>query len=61
MATFEEKTRIEGVPTAKFFGKLLAEFEQRELDVERSRLEIGFMRQVNNANRDLLNAMIHGV
>lgn len=58
---FIKRTQIDGVPAVTYFATLIEEFEKKELDLARSQTEIGYMRQFNNASRQLLTAMIKGV
>ena len=58
---FEEKTEIDGIPAVEYMGKLLAEWEEDEVTLIKARTTICMMRQVNNAHRNLLRALINQV
>lgn len=59
--TFEEKTRIGGMTAALYMANLLEEWEDEKVEMERAKVTIGMMRQVNNSHHHLLRAMLSGI
>ena len=53
---FELNTIIAGKPTMDYMADLLEKNEEQEIDIERGKLAIGILKQMNNRSRLLLDA-----
>ena len=53
---FELNTLIAGKPTMDYMADLLEKNEEQEIDIERGKLAIGILKQMNNRSRLLLDA-----
>ena len=53
---FELNTKISGKTTMNYMADLLKKNEDQELDIERGKLAIGILKQMNNRSRLLLDA-----
>lgn len=56
MEDFGLKTKIDGVDQQVYMAKLLEKNERQEIDIERGKLAIGILKQMNNRSRLLLDA-----
>ena len=53
---FELNTKIMGKSTMNYMADLLKKNENQEIDIERGKLSIGILKQMNNRSRLLLDA-----
>ena len=53
---FELNTIIAGKPTMEYMADLLERNEEQEIDIERGKLAVGILKQMNNRSKLLLDA-----
>lgn len=56
MDKFELDTTIEGTNTMKYMANLLERNDKQEIEIERGKLNVAILKQMNNRSRLLLDA-----
>lgn len=56
MQNFELQTKIQGVNTMEYMASLIEKNEKQEIDIERGKLSVAVLKQMNNRSRLLLDA-----
>ena len=56
MKNFELETRINGQDISKYMASLIEKNEKNEIDLERGKLSVAVLKQMNNRSRLLLDA-----
>ena len=56
MQNFELQTKIQGVNTMEYMASLIEKNEKKEIEIERGKLSVAVLKQMNNRSRLLLDA-----
>ena len=56
MQNFELQTKIQGVNTMQYMASLIEKNEKQEIEIERGKLSVAVLKQMNNRSRLLLDA-----
>lgn len=56
MQDFELQTKIQGVNTMEYMASLIEKNEKQEIEIERGKLSVAVLKQMNNRSRLLLDA-----
>lgn len=56
MQDFELQTKIQGVNTMDYMASLIEKNEKQEIEIERGKLSVAVLKQMNNRSRLLLDA-----
>ena len=56
MQNFELQTKIQGVNTMEYMASLIEKNEKQEIEIERGKLSVAVLKQMNNRSRLLLDA-----
>ena len=56
MERFGLGTEVSGIDQQQYMAKLLEKNEKQEIDIERGKLSVGILKQMNNRSRLLLDA-----
>ncbi len=56
MQDFELQTKIQGVNTMNYMASLIEKNEKQEIEIERGKLSVAVLKQMNNRSRLLLDA-----
>lgn len=56
MSNFELETKIQGVSASEYMASLVERNEKQEIEIERGKLSVAVLKQMNNRSRLLLDA-----
>lgn len=56
MDKFDLNAKISGVPAVEYMSSLIERNERQEIDIERGKLSVAILKQINNRSRLLLDA-----
>lgn len=56
MEKFDLNTNIAGVPQQEYMAKLIEKNESQQIEIERGKLSVAILKQMNNRSRLLLDA-----
>ena len=56
MNKFDLDVKIQGVDAVKYMASLIEKNEKQEIDIERGKLNVAVLKQMNNRSRLLLDA-----
>ena len=56
MKNFDLETKIQGKPIIEYMANLIEKNEKQEIEIERGKLSVSILKQMNNRSRLLLDA-----